>query len=320
MDSRKHKCMICSKRFDSDKSLHFHLKAHSIKTKEYYEKFFPKKDLLTGEKIEFTNKESYKKKHFVSATNFKTWRKITDINEVRKFCSKLFNDRVKDGKVRFSLSEVELRSLMWPTVSECEKLFDGYYDFCSSVGLINKFKYYLDVERPAEDNDFTIYIDTREQLPLEFGSKDTEVRTLKFGDYCASNAYEKCLLYIERKSLADFVGTLSPKHFNRFRNEIMKAADSQAFLVVLVESVFSNAMSFKKQREVRSKERIHKDTKMNPGYILKQMRDLCQEFSHIQFLFVDGREESSRVAQKVFANPDYYSKIDLQYMYDISNL
>ena len=65
--------------------------------------------------------------------------------------------------------------------------------------------------------------------------------------------------------------------------------------MVLVESVFANAMSFKREREIGSKERIHKATKMNPSYILKRMRDLCQEFSHIQFLFVDGRDESSRV-------------------------
>ena len=56
------------------------------------------------------------------------------------------------------------------------------------------------------------------------------------------------------------------------------------------------------------------------GYILKRMRDLCQEFSHIQFLFVDGRDESSRVMKEIFSNTWYYSQLDLQYMYDTSKL
>lgn len=321
MVRKKYKCVICLEGFGTEKSLHFHLRSHSIKVKDYYEKHFPKFDLLTGEKIEFTNRESYRKKHFLSATNFRNWRNATDNYEVRKFCKKLFQERIEDGKIRFSPSEVELRSLMWPCVRESNEIFGDYYEFCSEMGLINKFKNYQDIDKPEPDNDYFIYVDTREQRPLEFEKAETKVHGLKFGDYCSSNeASSGTTIRVERKTLADFVATLSPKNFDRFKREIMKAADNNCFLVVLVETVFANAMSFKKEREIGSKERIHKATKMNPGYILKRMRDLCQEFSHIQFLFVDGRPESARVIEEIFSNPRYYSKLDLQYMYDISKL
>ena len=321
MGKKKYKCVICLKTFDTEKSLHFHLRSHGIKTKEYYEKYFPKFDLLTGEKIEFKNVESYKKKYFLSATNFRLWRNSSESYEVQKFCKKLFEERKADGKIRYSPSEVELRSLMWPSVQESNEIFGDYYEFCSNIGLINKFKNYQDIEKPEPDDDYTIYVDTREQRPLKFESLATKVHGLKFGDYCRSDEKESgSPMRIERKSLADFVSTLSPKNYDRFKREIMKAADNNCFLVVLVESVFANAMSFKREREIGSKERIHKATKMNPGYILKRMRDLCQEFSHIQFLFVDGRDESSRVMKEIFSNTWYYSQLDLQYMYDTSKL
>ena len=321
MGKKKYKCVICLKTFDTEKSLHFHLRSHGIKTKEYYEKYFPKFDLLTGQRIEFTNRESYKKKYFLSATNFRAWRNSSDAYEVRTFCKKLFQERMDDGKIRYTPSEVELRSLMWPCVRESNEIFGDYYEFCSEIGLINKFKNHEDIEKPEPDNDYIIYVDTREQRPLDFEGIETKVHGLKFGDYCCSNESDTgSPIRIERKSLADFVATLSPKNFDRFKREIMKAADNNCFLVVLVETVFANAMSFKRNRDIGSKERIHKATKMNPGYILKRMRDLCQEFSHIQFLFVDGRSESSRVVKEIFSNPRYYSKLDLQYMYDTSKL
>ena len=52
------KCLICDEVFEKDKGLHMHLRSHSMRMVEYYQKFFPRKDLLTGEIIKFKNKGS----------------------------------------------------------------------------------------------------------------------------------------------------------------------------------------------------------------------------------------------------------------------
>ena len=73
-------------------------------------------------------------------------------------------------------------------------------------------------------------MDIREQRPLKLNHWLPKVRGLKFGDYCRSDEKESgSPTRIERKSLADFVSTLSPKNYDRFKREIMKAADNNCF-------------------------------------------------------------------------------------------
>lgn len=50
-------CQICNAPFDSEKKLHFHLKSHRITLANYYQNYYPRKDKLTGEFIQFKNKE-----------------------------------------------------------------------------------------------------------------------------------------------------------------------------------------------------------------------------------------------------------------------
>jgi len=45
------KCAVCSKEFETDRQLHGHLKAHNLRMASYYQEYFPKKDLYTGDII-----------------------------------------------------------------------------------------------------------------------------------------------------------------------------------------------------------------------------------------------------------------------------
>ena len=51
------KCKICEKEFDGDRQLHAHLKAHDLSMVEYYQTYYPKHDLHTGDIIKFKNKK-----------------------------------------------------------------------------------------------------------------------------------------------------------------------------------------------------------------------------------------------------------------------
>ena len=50
-------CKECGKDFTSDRSLHAHLKAHKLKVKDYYYKFFPRRDRYDNKLINFINKD-----------------------------------------------------------------------------------------------------------------------------------------------------------------------------------------------------------------------------------------------------------------------
>ena len=82
-------------------------------------------------------------------------------------------------------------------------------------------------------SDFKIIIDTREQKPWAF--ENSEVKTLKTGDYSIEN-YEDCIA-VERKSLADFVGSIS-KNRKRFYAELERARSIQHFMIIVEGSWF----------------------------------------------------------------------------------
>ena len=146
-------------------------------------------------------------------------------------------------------------------------------------------------------------------MPLKF-NLPTEVKGLKFGDYALSEKSLTCNCYIERKSLADFISTISVSNYDRFCREIERAAENEANLIIVIEDTLTNALSFPFLPY------ISKKIKVTPEFIFHKVRAMIQKYDHIQFLFVKGRKESVRVIEKIFFSKCIYKKIDLQLAYD----
>ncbi len=80
---------------------------------------------------------------------------------------------------------------------------------------------------------FAIAFDTREQLPWSFSDEIRVTRaTLAAGDYAPVGAETRCA--IERKSLADFIGSITHER-ERFKRELAKLA-AYEFAAVLIEA------------------------------------------------------------------------------------
>jgi hypothetical protein len=221
----------------------------------------------------------------------------------------------KEAKnLTYSPTQVELRTIMAPSIIFYNTIFKDYYDICSSIGLENKFIHpnlVGDHFKNKLTNKDTIYVDTREQSWLKFNTP-FEIKTLGFGDYACSN--DNCGCYIERKSLSDFISTLSVKNFDRFKNEIDKAKKNNSYIIVMVEEKLANALSFQYLPH------ISKKIKATPEYIFHNVRELLQSYDNLQFLFVDGRGEMTRIIESIFASNCFYKKIDLQLAYDMKIL
>ena len=307
-------CKVDGKEFKDEKSLHLALRGYGLNKEKYYHTYYPRRDLLTGDTINFKSKDQYLNSDFNDKNNLKKWLKQQTIEKAQEYCRGLLVKRRNDKNLIYSPSQIELRTIMSPSIVFYNKIFDDYYELCYDIGLENKF-----INQNIITNQFknklnsknTIYVDTREQNWLKFDIP-FEIKTLPFGDYTANN--DNCNCYIERKSLSDFISTLSVKNFDRFKNEIEKAHVNNSYLIVIVEEKLSNALSFQYLPH------ISKKIKATPEYIFHNVRQLTQEYSNLQFLFVDGRTEMKNSIEAILASNCFYKKVDLQLAYDMKLL
>jgi hypothetical protein len=307
-------CKVDGKEFKDEKSLHLALRRYGLNKEKYYHTYYPKKDLLTGDVLNFKNKEQYFNSDFNDKNNMKKWLKNQTIQEAQEYCKQLLIKRKEEKNLTYSPSQIELRTIMSPSVIFYNKIFDNYYDLCSSVGLENKFIHPQNIAHQFKNKlttKDTIYVDTREQNWLKFNIP-FEIKTLPYGDYTCSN--DNCSCYIERKSLSDFISTLSSGNLDRFKNEIEKAKKNNSYIVVVVEEKLQSALSFQYLPH------ISKKIKATPEFIFHNVRSIIQEYDNLQFLFVDGREEMKKVIESILASNCFYKKVDLQLAYDLKLL
>ena len=306
------KCKACGQEFETERKLHSHLKKHDLRVAAYYQKYYPRYDLYDGKIIKFKSKDYYFNTEFNTRTNQLKWLDSLPTEESESYLKKLLVDRKEKKNLIYSPCQVELRSTSIPSIISYEKKIGNYYKFCESIGFQNKYESIDNIavgSSPSEDEDVKVYVDTREQLPLKFNIP-TESKGLKFGDYALSDKSLTCNCYIERKSLADFISTISVQNYDRFCREIERAAEHEANLIIVVEESLTNALSFPFLPHISKKIRV------TPEFIFHQVREMIQKYDHIQFLFVKGRKESVRVIEKIFFSGCIYKKIDLQLAYD----
>jgi hypothetical protein len=307
------KCKVCGKEFETERQLHGHLKAHKMRMAEYYQTCYPRHDKHTGDLIKFKNKEYYFENDFNSRTNLRLWLKSQDKEVAKEYCKDLLLARKEKKDLIFAPSQVELRTLMMPAIQVYDVLFGDYNELCKEIGFIVKNEkhtneYNFEVKHESLNSSYRIYVDTREQKPLKFNIK-TEIKNLKFGDYAFSHPGVSGDCHIERKSVSDFVGTLSGG-FDRFVKEIERAGEAGAYLVVLVEENLNKCRSFNHLPQVSRK------IKATPEYIFHNVRYLTQAYPFIQFVFVNDRQDASRVIEKIFIGNSTHKYVDLQYCYD----
>lgn len=300
-------CPSCLGEFPSEFKFTRHIQSIHKKTQEeYYQEVFPRFDLFTEESIEFKSKEFYLSNLFNNRINMvKYLRKFpekaaTTIKEIIKLRSEL------KGLSRM-LSTVEARSCIYPTVLLCKSLNIDWCEIGKELGLSCLFNYKLDSLEFYPGKNLKVLIDTREQLPFSLKCQTTKV-ALKFADY--NSPTHSPSLFVERKSLNDFISTLSGG-YERFQREMKRAKDAGTSLVVLVENDLNDVISGH-YKIVNSK------IKATPEFILHRMREIINDFKDVQFLFVKNRAEAERVLPQLFLCKT--PAIDWQWAYDASLL
>lgn len=285
------------------KTFRAYLRANKITKENFILNTFKKKDLYDGDDLIFKNEDQYFNNDFNSRANLIDY--FINCNDPLSFCLSFFSKRKSYKNLVYAPSQVELKSFIAPSINVIEKREIDYNQLMKLVSLKSKYDYSIKI-LDQNKKELIIIQDTREQRPLKFNVK-TEVSKLDSGDYsCLAPHFSN--VFIERKSLNDFVGTLSSKNFERFKSELARAKNLNQLIFIIIESPLSTALKFNTLD--------YNFSRVSPEFIFHNMRELIQEFDNCQFLFVNSRAESSRVIEKIFRSGEQIKKCDIQYLYE----
>ena len=301
------KCLECQKVFPSERSLHTHIKAHSLSLSDYYLKHYPRKNLLTGTLLPFKDKQSYFQNDFANREQLISWCNIEKAEIVKPYILELLKRRVKEKELKFGPTHIDLETSIMPSIDIYKKHFSSYTGACAGAGVKPLLSKNISSNFFNDFSDIEILIDTREQQPLSF--KKQRGFKLDFGDYtCGGTNYNKT--FVDRKSEGDFKSTLVGENLERFRKELKRATDLNCFLYIVVESSVEKIEATNPFGPHRS----------NLKFIYHNMRLLEHEFAgSCQFVFSGGRRASSVLIPKLLVLGPKLWETDVQYFIDKDN-
>jgi hypothetical protein len=301
------KCQECNSEFDALKSLHAHVKKHNMLLGDYYVKHYRRKNKLTGELIPFKNYSEYFEKDFSNYEQLLKWCEISPPEIVSEYILSLLKNRIDKKELKYGPSTIELYSANLPPVSLYKKHFGSYSAACEKCGVKPMFASSITRSFHNDFSSVKIFIDTREQKPLEF--KNSEKLKLDTGDYAVSGDYYK-YCYVDRKSIEDLAGTLSSGNA-RFRKELERCRSAGCFLFIVIEEDLYKLESLT----------IFKRRQINLKFILHALRDVQQEYGDCcQFVFSGSRKRSEFLIPKLLVLGDVMKNVDVQYYLNVGLL
>ncbi len=302
-------CQVCKKECKSLTGLHGHFsKAHKLSVSDYYHSFYPRYDLNDKELIDYKTYKQYFESDFNSRDSFVDW--LADHykdDTTKEYCIQKIKERMTRKCITTLPGQVELKSLMLPSISGFEKIYGNLDQFIQALkleGVKLKFDYNTVLQYTNTDT-LRVFVDTREQRPLNLNCPAEKMK-LSCGDYCPNNEFYSDV-FIERKDLSDLAGTLAGG-LERFEKEIVRAKDLGFYLVVLAECLYSDALHYTANTSF--------SRKMNGPHLFHVVRELSNKYDNIQFVFSGTRKRASELVEKIFSLKGQVKTLDLEFLKD----
>jgi len=298
------KCRECGKEFDKRKSFHLHLKAHSLTIGDYYVKHFKKRDLFTGDLLQFKSYDNYFNHDFNNFNNYINWLRIAPKKKTREYVLAQAKRKIKDKKIKLAPPNLFYDLSLMANIYTYKNLWGSYNDFTKEVGLENVYK--KDLPKgfwDRETGDMCIFVDTREKKPLKF--QNDRINKLDFGDYTVGgDDYTKT--FVDRKAKDDFRQTFGAG-IDRFRREMDRCVKFVCYMFVVVESSVEELEEDNKSSKFRS----------NLGYVWHNTRQLILDYpKNLQIIFAHNRAGAKKIIPLILRYGDDLWDVDLQYQID----
>lgn len=285
------------------KGLHAHIKKHGFILGDYYVKYYPRLNKLTGKQLPFKDYHDYFEKDFANYKQLVEWCETADVEEVKQYLVEVLKKRIIKKKLDYAPNTVELFTSGLPPMDIYKHLFGSYAKACALADTKPLFGSALPKEFHYDCRNVKIYIDTREQQPLKFNN--SEILKLDVGDY-AVGGDDYNYTYVDRKSFGDFCGTMS-KDYKRFARELQRCRDLGGYLFIVTETPLY---------KMEEKNRFN-PKRFQLDYIFHNMRDLQHEFKDCcQFVFSGNRSSSQILIPKLLVLGKKLWNVDIQYYLD----
>jgi hypothetical protein len=292
-------CLECKEEFDSERSLHTHIKKHKIYLHDYFVKHFPRRNLLTNELLPFKDKNSYFSNDFLSIHQLYEWCELAEKEIVKNYIKEKLLQRIQTRELQYAPNEIELFTSFLPSIDIYKKFYKSYTYICKEIGIDPLFSQKLPDDF-WNDCDFEIITDTREQEPLYF--KKQIIDKLDIGDYGIIDGFD--YTFVDRKSEQDFKSTLSQANLERFEKELVRARSINCYLFIVTEANLYDL-------ENLNKKSYHKS---NLKYIYHNMRVLQHKYKDCcQFVFTGSRLNSENLIPKILRSGKKIWNVDMQH-------
>ena len=129
------KCKECGKEFDNKRSFHLHLKAHSLALGDYYVKHYQKKDLYTGDLLQFKNYDLYFNNDFNHFDNFVNWLRVEPKAKTKEYVLEKAKKKFEDKGVKYSPPNLFYDLSFMANINTYKRLWGSYDNFIKEVGL-----------------------------------------------------------------------------------------------------------------------------------------------------------------------------------------
>jgi hypothetical protein len=296
-------CKECGESFPLLKSLHAHIKKHDMMLGDYYVKHFQRKNKLTGCLLQFKNYEDYFERDFATYKQLIEWCETAPIEEVEPYIISCLKKRIKKKQLVYGPNTIELFTSSLPSMHIYKEVFGSYSKVCKLCDVEPMFTANLPQAFHNDCRDVQIYVDTREQQPLEF--KNSKSLKLDVGDYAVSGD-DYNYTYVDRKSFADFCSTMTVG-YKRFARELQRCRDLGSYLFIVTECDLYRM----------SERNAHSPKRYNLDYAFHVMKELQHEYRDCcQFVFSGSRGNSQILIPKLLICGKELWNTDMQYFLD----
>lgn len=142
-----------------------------------------------------------------------------------------------------------------------------------------------------KQDEFTIIVDTREQIPWEFGFHTTSKRKLDTGDY-SMEGYESLFTIERKRSVSEIANNITEPRFKDVLSRMSKIPHSFMILEFSIDDIYQFPVGSDIPKKIWDK------LKISGNYIMKYLVQ-AQLNHNIHILFCGSSENAERTAVSI---------------------